>query len=179
MNAPLQERTIVLNLDQSRANDFPIDYDTDLELDWSNLSKIFFIIHESYSYFYIKIDLFADGSDFSWETIEKGRNKYYQQQLANQIHTQMTKTTSLISSALNIHLNSGQNFITNTLSVFMSLETTSIQSLANKVVEQVGNAQFRIPSNFTLSSTNETSILLRVCLIIFLISGIFSPFSSQ
>ncbi len=41
INGPLQERTTVLNLDYSRANAFPQDYDTDLESEWSNLSKIF------------------------------------------------------------------------------------------------------------------------------------------
>ena len=39
INGPLQQRTTVLDLDYSRANTFPQDYDTDLESDWSNLSK--------------------------------------------------------------------------------------------------------------------------------------------
>ena len=39
INGPLQERTIVLDLDSTRANAFPQDYDTDLESQWSNLSK--------------------------------------------------------------------------------------------------------------------------------------------
>ena len=39
VNGPLQERTTVLNLDYSRSNAFPADYDTDIESDWSNLSK--------------------------------------------------------------------------------------------------------------------------------------------
>ena len=42
MNGPLQERTIVLDVDYLRANEFPDDYDTDLESQWSNLSEIFF-----------------------------------------------------------------------------------------------------------------------------------------
>jgi hypothetical protein len=40
INGPLQQRTIVLDLDYSRANTFPQDYDTDLEYAWSNPSKI-------------------------------------------------------------------------------------------------------------------------------------------
>ena len=32
-----------------------------------------------------RLDLFADGDDFSWQTIQSGRNRYYQRQLANQI----------------------------------------------------------------------------------------------
>lgn len=38
VNGPIQERTIILDLDRTRANTIPNDYDTDLELDWSNLS---------------------------------------------------------------------------------------------------------------------------------------------
>ncbi len=40
INGPLQQRTTVLDLDYSRANTFPQDYDTDLEYAWSNPSKI-------------------------------------------------------------------------------------------------------------------------------------------
>ena len=39
VNAPLQERAIVLNLDTTRANAFPADYDTDIEYIWSNRSN--------------------------------------------------------------------------------------------------------------------------------------------
>jgi hypothetical protein len=41
VNGPLQQRTNVLDLDSSRATAFPDDYDTDLQLAWSNLSKRF------------------------------------------------------------------------------------------------------------------------------------------
>ncbi len=41
MNGPLQKRTSVLDLDSTRATKFPDDYDTDLESEWSNPSKIF------------------------------------------------------------------------------------------------------------------------------------------
>ncbi len=40
VNGPLQQRGSILDLDLTRANTFPIDYDTDLEFEWSNLSKI-------------------------------------------------------------------------------------------------------------------------------------------
>ncbi|CAF4428631.1 unnamed protein product, partial [Adineta steineri] len=40
VNGPLQGRTEVLDLDDSRANVISTDYDTDLESAWSNLSKI-------------------------------------------------------------------------------------------------------------------------------------------
>jgi hypothetical protein len=54
----------------------------------------------------------------------------------------------------------------NTSSVFMSVETTSIESLSNKLIEQVENARIQIPSNFELNLSNNPSITLRVSLFV-------------
>ncbi|CAF1131898.1 unnamed protein product [Adineta steineri] len=143
VNGPLQGRTEVLDLDSSRANVISTDYDTDLESAWSNLN------------------LFSDGNDFSTETIEKNRNIYYQKQLANQINSQVTEMISLITSSLNIHLNIGQNYLMNTSQSFVSLETISIESLKDRLVKQVENAQFSIPSSYILNTTSNSSISLR------------------
>ncbi|CAF1000565.1 unnamed protein product [Adineta steineri] len=143
VNGPLQGRTEVLDLDSSRANAISTDYDTDLESAWSNLN------------------LFSDGNDFSIETIEKNRNIYYQKQLANRINSQVTQIISLLTSSLNIHLNIGQSSLMNTSQSFVSLETISIQSLKDRLVKQVENAQFNIPSDFILNTTSNTSISLR------------------
>ncbi|CAF4003433.1 unnamed protein product [Adineta steineri] len=143
VNGPLQGRTEVLDLDYSRANAISTDYDTDLESAWSNLN------------------LFSDGNDFSTATIDKNRNIYYQKQLANQINSQVTQMISLLTSSLNIHLNIGQSSLMNTSQSFVSLETISIQSLKNKLVKQVENAQFNIPSDFILNTTSNSSISLR------------------
>jgi hypothetical protein len=40
VNGPLQQRTTILDADFSSATAFPDDYDTDIEFDWSDLSKI-------------------------------------------------------------------------------------------------------------------------------------------
>jgi hypothetical protein len=40
VNGPLQQRTEVLEKDSSSATSVPQDYDTDLELEWANPSKI-------------------------------------------------------------------------------------------------------------------------------------------
>jgi DNA-binding protein len=109
--------------------------------------------------------LFASGDDFSSETIEKNRNLYYQKQMANTISTQTTETMSLLTSTLNIHLNIGQDLTINSSSVFVSLATTTIESLSNRLIEQVGNAHIQIPSTFQINSTNDNSISLRVSLI--------------
>ncbi|CAF0846743.1 unnamed protein product [Adineta steineri] len=143
VNGPLQGRTEVLDLDNSRANVISTGYDTDLESAWSNLN------------------LFSDGNDFSTETIEKNRNLYYQKQLANQINSQVTEIISLLTSSLNIHLNIGQSSLMNTSQSFVSLETISIQSLKDRLVKQVENAQFSIPSDFILNTTSNSSISLR------------------
>jgi hypothetical protein len=74
----------------------------------------------------------------------------------------MNEMISLSTSALNIHLNIGQNVSINTSSTYMSLETTSIESLSNKIIKQVGNAQSDIPSNLNLNTTNNSSISVRV-----------------
>ncbi|CAF0948798.1 unnamed protein product [Adineta steineri] len=143
VNGPLQGRTDVLDLDYSRANAISTDYDTNLESEWSNLN------------------LFSDGNDFSIETIEKNRNIYYQKQLANQINTRVTQMISLLTSSLNIHINIGQKYLMNTSQSFVSLETISIQSLKDRLVKQIENAQFNIPSNFILNTTSNSSISLR------------------
>ncbi|UJR18699.1 hypothetical protein I4U23_005606 [Adineta vaga] len=144
VNGPLQQRTIVLDLDSSRATTFPDDYDTDLESEWVNPN------------------LFADGNDFSWETIQKNRNIYHQKQLANQITNQMTKLITLLTSALNIHLNIGQNIIVETSQVLMSLETKYSQSLSNQFTKQIGNGQIQLPENFNSSYlTNNEHISIR------------------
>ncbi len=75
----------------------------------------------------------------------------------------MTQINSLIISSLNIHLNLGQNFIINNSQTFMTLQTISTGSLGEKLLKLVGNAQFQIPSNFTLNTTTNSSISLRVC----------------
>ncbi|UJR08126.1 hypothetical protein I4U23_012402 [Adineta vaga] len=143
VNGPLQERIIILDIDYSRANSLPEDYDTDIESEWSNLN------------------LFSDGNDFSIETIEKNRNIYYQKQLANEIINQANEIISLLTFSSNIHLNIGQNLTINTSNAFMSLQTVSIDSFSNRMITQPSNSKFHIPSNMTINITNTSPILLR------------------
>ncbi|UJR16137.1 hypothetical protein I4U23_003048 [Adineta vaga] len=143
INSPLQERTTILDLDYSRANSLPKDYDTDVESEWINPN------------------LFADGNDFSWETIQKNRNLYYQKQTAEKIRSQTKETTRLLTTALNHHLNIGQNITMNTSSVIMSIETFLIGYLANKLIEPIGNAQINLPSIFNTNLPYSQTISLR------------------
>ena len=82
---------------------------------------------------------------------------------------QVNEMISLVTSSLNIHLNIGQNMTMNTSEVFMSLETLSMESLFNKSIKQVGNAEINLPLEFNLNNNNQT-ILLRVCFYCKLIS---------
>ncbi len=88
--------------------------------------------------------------------------------MANQIEAEVTETLSLITSALNVHLNIDQNMIMNLSSVFMSLERISFQSLTNKLINQIENAQIYIPSNFHSNLTDNKPVSLRVCFFLFL-----------
>ncbi|CAF1645338.1 unnamed protein product, partial [Adineta ricciae] len=76
----------------------------------------------------------------------------------NQITNQVTRIQSLLTSSLNIHLNIGQNLSINTSQSFVFLETISIESLNNKIIKQIENSQFNLPSSLTF---NSTSVLLR------------------
>jgi hypothetical protein len=101
-------------------------------------------------------------NDLSWEIIEKDRNIYYQKKLANEIMRQVNEMISLLTSILNIHLNIGQNLTINTSEVFMSLETVTMNSFLNKQIQQVGNAQIHIPTNFTSNLNKNSKISIRV-----------------
>ena len=111
-------------------------------------------IRNGRSFLSFHLDLFASDDDFSWETVANGRNRYYQRQLAQQINNQMTETISLLSSALNVHLNIGQQSTMNTSSLFLSLETVSLQSLSKKVIYPSGQAQIQLPSKVDHYSGN-------------------------
>ncbi len=89
-------------------------------------------------------------NDPSWED---------QKQISDKINDQSIKTISLLTSALNIHLNIDQNLTINTSSVFMILKTISFGSLSNQSIELIENAKIYIPINIT----NDTIISLRVC----------------
>jgi len=94
----------VLDVDGTRASEFPADYDTDLESESSKINRL------------------------------EDKNAYFQNQLANQIRNQMNQLISKLTSVLNIHLNTGQKSIINTSEVFMSLEVYSSESQLNSKV---------------------------------------------
>lgn len=164
MNGPLQGRMLTLDLDNSRANQLPADYDTDLESIWSNPSTNTCL---SFTRTMMFLDLFADGDDFSSETIEKNRNLFFQQQLATDISTEMNQASSLLTSMLNLHLNVGQNFTVNTSQVIMSLQTFSLDSLTSN--ESVTNNGITLPSSALINMTRQQStvILVQVSLFFF------------
>ena len=125
-----------------------------------------------------RLDLFADGDDFSWQTIQTGRNRYYQRQLANQIELKTTATLNLLTNALKVHLNVGQNITINTSAIFMSLETLSPSALSRRTVYQAEGAHMQLPSILRINA-NSTPILLRVRHTLSLSFHLSSVFCSQ
>lgn len=101
--------------------------------------------------------MFVDGNDFSLENVERSRNEYYQRKVANEILFETSETFVLLTSALNIHLNLGQNHSMTSSSLIMSFETT--KSISNK---SFADSLIRIPTDFQMNSTENTSITLRV-----------------
>ncbi len=61
-------------------------------------------------------------------------------------------------------MNIGQHMTMNTPSVFVSLETASISSLSNKIIQPFTNAQIQIPSIFNSTPSNDVTVSLRVSL---------------
>jgi hypothetical protein len=162
INGPLQSRLTTLDLDFSRANRLPDDYDTDLESPWSNLSESsLHTVLLIYNSLVSRTDLFANGEDFSWNTIQTGRNAFYQKQLAQQLTTQTKETTALLTAALKVHLNLDQHLLMNTSAIFVSMETVSINSLTNRTIQPMNNAHIRLPTTMLDPSNNQT-ISLRV-----------------
>ena len=71
---------------------------------------------------------------------------------------------SLSTSALNAHLNIGQNLTMSSSSIFVSLETRTLESISNQSIQQMGKGRIRIPSNFNSTLNKNQTISLRVCL---------------
>lgn len=61
VNAPLQGRTMVLEKDFVRSTEFPTDYETDLEFEWTNISELNDVFNRSISSVVIqrKIEIFS------------------------------------------------------------------------------------------------------------------------
>jgi len=159
VNAPLLGRAAVLNLDYDRANMLPADYDTDIEAVWSNPN------------------LFADGDDFSWETIQKNRNLYYQQQSSNDIVGQIEDTLSKTINILSYHMNVGQTNVISTDSISMITSKTTLANLSSLTISQTSGTQIILPSlsycSFLFSNeacSNDTALTVNVSIFFLLIS---------
>jgi len=153
VNTPMLGRGNVLNLDYDRANQLPADYDTDIESVWSNPN------------------LFADGNDFSWETIQNNRNLYYQQQSSNQVLGQIDDTISKSVNVLTYHMNVGQTNTITTGSISMITQKQTISNLSSYAVPQAAGAQINLPTlpycdllfpNETCSDTSPITSNVRI-----------------
>ncbi|CAM4932617.1 unnamed protein product [Rotaria socialis] len=135
VNAPLQQRGAILELDLNRSSATANDYDDDMYLNL-NLNGIFMKENEP-----------------SYE-----RNFYHQKRTANIIAKQVAETLAAIAVAFNVHLTVGQNTTVNTTSVFTSLEKTLVSSLSNKRISPLGSAQIHIPLSSNLTQSDTVSV---------------------
>lgn len=103
------------------------------------------------------LDLLSDGVDAT-----RTLNLFDQTQTANRVLKQMQQVSSLLTSALNIHLNVEQQFTMNTSNVFMSLQTLKVSSLLGREIQSVGNARLRLPLTWNLSLDEQQTGSLRV-----------------
>ena len=83
-------------------------------------------------------------------------NPSFQKKFANELNQKIDEMISLLTSALNFHLNVGQQNTINTPEIFMSLERMSIQSLSNRTIKLIENAQISIRINL---SANQIVLL--------------------
>ena len=93
----------------------------------------------------------------------KGRNAYYQKQVADQVSEQASEIMSLLTDALGIHLNLGQNFTVDTASIFLVLGKATMGSLTDRVLSQAGGVQVHMPSLLYSNQTTNSPVLFRVC----------------
>lgn len=108
------------------------------------------------------VDLFADGDDFSWTTITRRRNLYYQKKLAIEVDEQMRASISLLTQALAIHLNDGQYLALNSSSVVLVFGRIAFASLSNSTLNNVSPAAVHLPRNLFANVTAQTLVLYRV-----------------
>lgn len=156
-DTPLLGRGTVLNLDYDRANMLPPDYETDIELPWSNPN------------------LYAEGDDFSWETIQKNRNLYQQQQCSNQLVGQIEDILSECVSILSYHMNINQTNNISTDSISMITQKRTISALTSFTIEQAAGTEIILPpisfcgvlSKNASTCSNDTAITLSVRISLF------------
>lgn len=139
VNTPLLDRGTVIGLDYDRANTLPPDYDGDIESVWSNPN------------------MFADGDDFSWETIQKNRNMYYQQQSSSGIVDQIEDILSKAVNVLSYHLNVGQKNTISTDSISMITEKLALDNLNSLTINASAGAKITLPPlDYCILFSNET-----------------------
>ena len=77
--------------------------------------------------------------------------------------SQSTEAMSLLTAALNLHMNVHQHLIINTPAIWIDVKNTSI---LNQSFEQIENNRISFPKGFqTENLTNETTISFRVCFV--------------
>ena len=85
-----------------------------------------------------------------------------QQDLAEIIISQCKQIQSLISRALNSHMNINQSITVNTSSMIMSLEKVPLETLPNKTISLTSYASIKLPSKIQFNLNDNSSVIMRV-----------------
>ncbi|UJR14316.1 hypothetical protein I4U23_001310 [Adineta vaga] len=128
INAPLQQRGVFLNVNDTGHEIGSEDYEDDFELNQ--------LIFNS-----IKSD-----DEASTKIV---RTLYYQRKTADEIAQLAVITFSLLTSVLKIHLNIEQQMAFNSSCLLLFLETTTVQSLAGKLIKPVDSASIHYSNKLT------------------------------
>ena len=82
--------------------------------------------------------------------------------MADRVLKQADETTSLLTNALDIHLNIGQNFTTNTPSIFLAQSKVLMGSLSSQLLSQVAGGHVLMPSTLFSNQTVGSPVSSRV-----------------
>jgi hypothetical protein len=87
------------------------------------------------------------------------------QAAASRVSRETTKVFDLLTHAMKIHLNLGQNVQLNSSGVFVRLETVTIDSMKGIEIRTVGEARLRFPNQSLLGGNEDVNqyYSLRVC----------------
>ena len=136
VNSPLLSRSPIINLDHTRSNSLPLDFEANLEDPWDNPNR------------------FAPNGDFSIAAIEANRNIFYQKEGAKKITKNVEKTLSKTRSIMSSHLNVGQANEVNAPSISMLTKKFESKDLQSSVIKQSSGAEIRMPPVSVCQLTN-------------------------
>ena len=78
------------------------------------------------------------------------------------IYKQFEQTMSMITNALNIHLNTEQSFLINTSSIITFLKKMTIDTLSNQTIYLNDKSEVILPDDLDFNLTTDSIIVLQI-----------------